>query len=956
MRPNILSQLAKQKYASEPTLKIESDPLLNEGPSGDYYGDTSPDFGNSKYDTQTSTALLTKQNELNYLRGERQTRLDKLANAVPRLISKIGTEVLKTPGYIYALGKAAVTDTTLAKSMNNAWLDGLQAIDDKTKEEFAIYKPKSVREGNLWDNISSTSFWTDEGIDGAGYLISMMAPGAAMKAAGLAGGFAKLGATAAWAQKLELGTATMLNTTLESMAEAKGGVDALKSEFKGKIGRGELNPKTGNLWTQEEADVAINDAGKGIFMTNMALLSAPNYLMNKALLGRFVATKSAINKTMDVTGKLIDIAPLTRKALLKEYASKIGTGIVSEGFVEEAGQFSLENYYKKLAKHETDKDLMAGFAEEYGNALTTTEGQKSIFLGAFFGATAIGSTGRELKQEHTHVTKLSKMLKENFKGFSDKLDNLYEKDESTGKIKLDNNDQPIVNQKVAAEYAAQIALESKSSNLKDFYALVGNKEAHDFIAGQEFAKFAMSYLNEEGGIEALDKHIDLLSEKLIANKKAQEGIDVTVDEHQYKFELKQKARELKKSFDQVDGFINNIDLEYAPENTKHYNSFISNLINATFQETSKQMFLIDRIQKITTEINHLEIGTASALPQVQSEIQKLKNQLVDHQSSLDNSIETYKEIFDKNKVADTFNSYVKEQLLNDENIQKNIEVINKTKTEEPVITQPTNNNNESVENTEESNTFSDQDLSEFGLDEKNQESDNQDINTLISEQEDPRIVDIEKRRQEDFNNENESYRVIVGDEAFNDIIESGAVRTNAETKTKKEGGIDLSSRPTAYPSFSKGKASMEYAAENPNNYIIVTEDSSIQPSKVGRHGKGTTMFPTDENGNHLKELSGEKIKVYKHIGNGEYILVYANGEQINTDSNTLKQSVLVSTNTDDVSEDLSNNASSGITGNEQTTQSPNEKQKGFLTFAFGGVAHYSGQDLRIAHEPLVRRG
>lgn len=51
---------------------------------------------------------------------------------------------------------------------------------------------------------------------------------------------------------------------------------------------------------------------------------------------------------------------------------------------------------------------------------------------------------------------------------------------------------------------------------------------------------------------------------------------------------------------------------------------------------------------------------------------------------------------------------------------------------------------------------------------------------------------------------------------------------------------------------------MEYAANNPNHYIIVTEDPSIQPSKVGRHGKGTTMFPTDENGNHLQELSGEK--------------------------------------------------------------------------------------------------
>ena len=33
-----------------------------------------------------------------------------------------------------------------------------------------------------------------------------------------------------------------------------------------------------------------------------------------------------------------------------------------------------------------------------------------------------------------------------------------------------------------------------------------------------------------------------------------------------------------------------------------------------------------------------------------------------------------------------------------------------------------------------------------------------------------------------------------------------------------------------------------------------------------------------------------------------------------------------------------------------------EKQKGFLTFAFGGSTHYSGETLRTAHAPLVQRG
>ena len=121
------------------------------------------------------------------------------------------------------------------------------------------------------------------------------------------------------------------------------------------------------------------------------------------------------------------------------------------------------------------------------------------------------------------------------------------------------------------------------------------------------------------------------------------------------------------------------------------------------------------------------------------------------------------------------------------------------------------------------------------------------------------------RTENDFANENESYRIIVGDESFQDLVDSGVVRTNAESKGKSSKGIDLSNRPTAFPSFSKGKASMSYAENNPSHYIIVTEDASIQPSTKGRHGKGTTMFPTDENGNHLKELSGEKVKVYKHL-------------------------------------------------------------------------------------------
>ena len=133
------------------------------------------------------------------------------------------------------------------------------------------------------------------------------------------------------------------------------------------------------------------------------------------------------------------------------------------------------------------------------------------------------------------------------------------------------------------------------------------------------------------------------------------------------------------------------------------------------------------------------------------------------------------------------------------------------------------------------------------------------------------VVDIS-----DFNKENEYYRVVVGDDAFNDIVQTGTVRTKppVDKVTNKEGLINLDRRgTTAYPSFSKGKASIEYAKDNPNNYIVVTADESIKPSTSGRHGVGTTMFPTSSEGKHLKELAADKVKVYKHMGNGKYELV-----------------------------------------------------------------------------------
>lgn len=134
---------------------------------------------------------------------------------------------------------------------------------------------------------------------------------------------------------------------------------------------------------------------------------------------------------------------------------------------------------------------------------------------------------------------------------------------------------------------------------------------------------------------------------------------------------------------------------------------------------------------------------------------------------------------------------------------------------------------------------------------------------------------VKKIKFADFNNDDDFFRIIVGDDAFDDIIKSNKVRTNYGNKPKNNTtGIDLENRGTLYPSFSKKTPSLEYAKSNPNHYIIKTSDKSLKPSTAGRHGKGSTMFPTDATGKHLSELDASKVEVYKHIGNGEYSLVF----------------------------------------------------------------------------------
>ena len=659
-----------------------------------YVGDIAPQYGKSQFDKEAPIPSVLGGN-LDEFRGERQSRLDKLGNVVPRLLSKVGTEFAKTPGYLYALGEAGLTDKTLAESLDNAWLNTWDNMDQATKDKFPIYKPKSVVNGNLWDNLTSTSFWTDEGVDGVGFLLSMLTPGAALKATGIAGKLAKLPMLSELGQaNIELGQATLLNTALESAAETKGVVDDLNNQFKVKIANGEFNPTTGQVWTEEEAKQAVGEAAVNTFQMNMGLLLVPNIIMNKNLLGRFGSSKSILNEFRDASGRLVTTNPLVKKSLVKEYAKGIGEAALSEGFLEEAGQTTIENYNKKVALGKTNAGILEGLANEYIETLGSTEGQKAILLGTVLGS--LGGTygkSKELKAEDRQRSVLGNLIKDNFEGFSTSMDSLLEKDEQGNTIIDEKTGKPKINIEQTANVITNLVKEQQSTNLQDLEALKGNKDMYDYIFNQQLARFALPYLNVEGGTEILDQHIDDLSKHIVGAK------DDKLTDNQYRSEIKQQIKSLKSAYDSLNDSINEMPLEELSKDTNLVGQFSNKLLNTAYQETSKQLFLNNKIKDLNKDLLTLEVN-ASEIPQFTIEREKIINRLESLKTSLELSKNNYKSIFDpiqqkkafaefSNQVADSKETIAKEQATQEEEIKT--ATVNPTETND--LTSKINNAN-----------------------------------------------------------------------------------------------------------------------------------------------------------------------------------------------------------------------------------------------------------------------
>jgi hypothetical protein len=118
-----------------------------------------------------------------------------------------------------------------------------------------------------------------------------------------------------------------------------------------------------------------------------------------------------------------------------------------------------------------------------------------------------------------------------------------------------------------------------------------------------------------------------------------------------------------------------------------------------------------------------------------------------------------------------------------------------------------------------------------------------------------------------FANKLGKYNRVVGQDAIDDILESGLVRVNQNAGAAQDlGPLGIVNRKTPFPSFGKGQPGTTYATQVINEgktpYIIST-NRPMAVSTLGRHGKGTTQFPVDETGNYVSSFPASEAQVFE---------------------------------------------------------------------------------------------
>lgn len=407
--------------------------------------------------------------DLKEIQAQRQPGVDKLKRGLTRFAGEFALNVLETPGVLGGAIASAVTGD-INNMTNNFWVNASEAMKKQLQEANPVYSSKAVRDGGVWDKMSSGEWIATEGASALAFMASALVPGLAIskgakslglvrmlagggkttqaglaavdkasKALGLADE-AAVGLGAATGDMGSLITTTLANTVFESGIEAMGAQKSFQSQLDQKFQTGQINQKDYLEYSKHADEVAAK-----VFNRNMILLAGPNMLMSKMILGPTANTLEKAHKNIHLSkaGRWVKggfkEAPTTKvgKFLDKgavQAVGKMGKGFAKntfrEGVVEEMGQMSIEKYYtdEYIDALESGKDERF-WADSYARILGSTDGQVAALTGGIISGPL---SMRQRYLEGKAIRKTTDELVNNYNGVSNYYsalrDNIYETD------------------------------------------------------------------------------------------------------------------------------------------------------------------------------------------------------------------------------------------------------------------------------------------------------------------------------------------------------------------------------------------------------------------------------------------------------------------------------------------------------------------------------------------------
>jgi len=515
-----------------------------------------PDKVDEGYGTMGNSGYAMQA--INEAKAANQGFWELTAKGIGNVAKTVGIEVAKTPGYIGGLVGAGANEVfgdgknSMSLIVDNAWINSLEKADQAIKDAMPIYISQSVQEGNLLDKLGSGEWWATAGADGLGFMLAMFAPGAIAKGLGVGAKIAKAGeGLAKLAPRLgktmtgaglvedagEMGFAyskafaknangyasAVLNTTIESSAEAANTFDTVKDRY---LAEG---------LSEEEASQKAGDAASAVFKGNMALLLVSNYLDERWLwksigsAGQKEAGKEVLSKifkdgAIDMDAVKNISKEFTRGKVLTRGALNFGKGVLKEGGFEEGSQTTLQQNIDKGKDKDSIlgnlSDVASSYFDDFSN---NTELHEAIFLGGLLGggASVIGSYqenkalreaisgGQARTKDNSLLAKygilpetkgqkgLANILAENhikqFRSYKD----LLETDE--------NGNQTLSEQKLIDANLEQTDV-MRANILYDLAVAQGDKLGQELFGQYLAANYASGFLSQEGGQELFQAH------------------------------------------------------------------------------------------------------------------------------------------------------------------------------------------------------------------------------------------------------------------------------------------------------------------------------------------------------------------------------------------------------------------------------------------------------------------